>query len=135
MDESRGVVLFGDVVALAARPASRDRLAGHALSSALDDIYGSQRLAAFEFTQGDEIQGLLAPGCRSVPGGPARRRSGRTRGAARHPGCAGWPCWAPWTPVGDRPPTGPGDAFLRARALLEQARDDRDGLLCRTGDP
>ena len=28
-----------------------------------------------------------------------------------------------------------GEAFLRARALLDQARADRDGLLCQTGDP
>ena len=27
-----------------------------------------------------------------------------------------------------------GEAFLRARAILGQARDDRDGLLCQTGD-
>ena len=27
-----------------------------------------------------------------------------------------------------------GEAFLRARALLDQARADRDGLLCQTGD-
>src|SRR5918992_439519 len=56
-----GVVLFGDVVR------SRDRAIAatdwlESLRTRLDELYGEQRLAPFEFTQGDEIQGLIEPG-------------------------------------------------------------------------
>src|SRR5918992_2448736 len=60
MTRTQGVVLFGDVVR------SRDRAAAatewlESLRARLDDLYGRQRLAPFEFTQGDEIQGLIDP--------------------------------------------------------------------------
>src|SRR5919108_313078 len=54
-----GIVLFGDVVASRALPRATTWL--RALRSQLDDAYGTARLAPFEFTQGDELQGLLVP--------------------------------------------------------------------------
>ena len=88
------MVLFGDVVH---SRRCRRRLPPPGLSSCrlgLDDRYRDERLAEFEFTQGDEIQGLLAPRpTRSPPcctprsnATPARRRAadalGRSRPAA-----------------------------------------------------
>ncbi|MCY7417322.1 MAG: hypothetical protein LH650_02285 [Chloroflexi bacterium] len=128
-----GVVLFGDVVR------SRDDadLAARwldGLSASLDAAYGSQRLADFEFTQGDEIQGLLAPGA-----DPMRAILLSTL----HPHGAGsavprmrWVMALGRVEPGQGPATHrSGDAFVAARALLGRARDDRDGLLCQTGDP
>src|SRR6476661_10542453 len=55
-----GVVLFGDVVnSRTSAQASAAWL--ESLCDRLDRDYGEQRLAQFEFTQGDEIQGLLDP--------------------------------------------------------------------------
>ena len=54
-----GIVLFGDVVASRGVPRSADWL--RSLREELDAAYGDERLAPFEFTQGDELQGLLAP--------------------------------------------------------------------------
>jgi len=59
MTENAGLVLFGDVVG-----SRRDSVGSTAwlrdLVSELDEAYGEQRLAPFEFTQGDELQGLLS---------------------------------------------------------------------------
>ena len=55
-----GLVMFGDVVG-----SRRDSAGSTAwlreLVAELDAAYGSTRLAPFGFTQGDELQGLLAP--------------------------------------------------------------------------
>ena len=55
-----GTVLFGDVVG-----SRRDSVGSTAwlreLVAELDSAYGTARLAPFGFTQGDELQGLLAP--------------------------------------------------------------------------
>jgi DNA-binding CsgD family transcriptional regulator len=56
-----GVVLFGDVVA-SRRAAGAATAWLRTLSADLMSAYrDTERLAPFEFTQGDEIQGLLAP--------------------------------------------------------------------------
>ncbi len=128
-----GVVLFGDVVASRDGPRIATRWLGM-LCRDLDSLYGSQRMGPFEFTQGDEIQGLLhgdADPFQAVLTSTLRPREGA--------GAAPRMRWV--VAFGDVDPgRGPathrtGDAFLRARSLMEQARDDRDGLRCRTGDP
>jgi hypothetical protein len=60
VQESDGLVLFGDVVA-----SRRDSVGSTAwlreLVGKLDEAYAGSRLAPFGFTQGDELQGLLVP--------------------------------------------------------------------------
>jgi hypothetical protein len=131
--DTQAVVLFGDVVR------SRDAAdrAAHWLGSlggSLDASYSDERLASFEFTQGDEIQGLLAP-----TADPFRAVLLSTLHPHQGPDDAPRMRWVMVLgSVG--PGQGPathrtGDAFVHARELLRQARDDRDGLLCQTGDP
>jgi hypothetical protein len=122
------IVLFGDVIR-----SRRDSTGSTAwLRTLVDELDGAyppaDRLAAFEFTQGDELQGLLAPGADPVA---AVIRAGLH--PDRRP--------MRWVAVaGDVDPgTGPatqrtGPAFLRARELLGEAAARRDRLLLETGD-
>jgi hypothetical protein len=133
LDQTWGVVLFGDVVR------SRDRAGAstqwlEGLCARLDGVYGDQRLASFEFTQGDEIQGLLAP--EADPFVAVLEASLRS-----HDGPSGVPRmrWALAAGPVD-PGRGPatrrtGPAFRLARQTLEDVRRLKEGLLCRTGDP
>jgi predicted XRE-type DNA-binding protein len=132
MDASTGIVVFGDVIGSRNGPAVATGWLG-TLRRRLDSIYGKRRLAPFEFTQGDEIQGLLHPAA-----DPLLAILEST--LLPHDGHDAAP-WMRWVAVFGAvdPGRGPathrtGDAFLRARALLQQARDDHDGLLCQTGD-
>src|SRR5438270_7747752 len=59
MTDRSGLVLFGDV-ADSRVDAARATAWLRTLSRDLDRHYGRDRLAPFGFTQGDEIQGLLA---------------------------------------------------------------------------
>jgi DNA-binding CsgD family transcriptional regulator len=129
---SVGICIFGDVVG------SRDRasastawlewLRDHLETTILD------RLASFEFTQGDEIQGLLA--IDSDPLTPVLDAILRPHG-----GPGGIPRMRWVIAAGSIDPgTGPatrrtGPAFLTARRLLNEAHSDGDGLRCATGDP
>ena len=88
-----------------------------------------EAIAPFAFTQGDELQGLLAPGRRSAARG-ADRRAGRgtpadalgRRGRARsRPGRVGRP-------------SGRARRSTPARALIEATARTRDGLAMRSGD-
>lgn len=128
----RGIVLFGDVVrsrdGTAASTAWLERLCG-----LLDETYGTRRLAPFEFTQGDEIQGLL-----SVDADPFDAVLRGTLWA--HEGADAVPRMR-WVAVCGEidPGRGPatrrtGAAFVRARSALDAARRQRDGLICRTSD-
>jgi predicted DNA-binding protein (UPF0251 family) len=127
------IVVFGDVVGsrqgAAAATAWLERLC-----ALLDRTYGDQRLAPFDFTQGDELQGLLdlsADPFVAVLEGNLRPRKGR--------GAAPSMRWV--TVCGEVDPgRGPstrrtGPAFVIARETIEEAGRSRDGLLCRTGDP
>jgi hypothetical protein len=120
-------VLFGDVV-----DSRRDTGASEYLRSVRDELdaaYGTERLAPTGFTQGDEIQLLLAPGTdpfRAVVRAALHEETRELRWAV----VAG--------PV--EPGTGPaternGPAFHAARDLLERAKTRREGLLAVTGDP
>ena len=121
------IVLFGDVV-----DSRRDADAAvflRALRDDLDAAYAAERLAPAGFTQGDEIQLLLAPGA-----DPFR---GVVR-AALHPDARELR-WAVVAGDVDRG-TGPaternGAAFRAARELLERARARREGMATITADP
>lgn len=125
-------MLFGDVVS--SRDGSTAATAWlERLCATLDRAYGPKRLAPFEFTQGDELQGLLQPDAdpfqaileailqpHEGPGAAPRMR---------------WVAVAGGVDAGHGPATRrTGSAFIRARATLEDARRQRDGLLCWTGD-
>jgi hypothetical protein len=121
-------VVFGDVIG------SRRYRGGAAgwldtLAEALDGRYGEQRLAPFDFTQGDELQGLLRPDAdpfeavlvASLSAGAPKMR---------------WVIVAGDVEPGEGHATRrSGPAFITARATIGQARQQRDGLLVITGDP
>ena len=123
-----GVVLFGDVTdsrADSARAATWLRT----LSHELDRHYGEARLAPFGFTQGDEIQGLLAT--IADPTAAVIR-------AALHPGAMPmrWVIAAGRIEQGSGPATQrTGAAFLAARELVNVAKKRRLGLVVRSGHP
>ena len=125
-------MLFGDVV----RSRQRRRAATAWLESLcrlLDELYSGQRVAAFEFTQGDEIQGLLRPDADPF-------RAVLEASLRPHAGEGGVPVMRWAIAYGNVDPgRGPatrrsGDAFLAARDLIELADHQGDALLCRTGD-
>lgn len=121
-----GIVLFGDVVASRATRRAGDWL--RALRDELDDVYRGERVAGFEFTQGDELQGLLLPS--ADPLEAVVRASLR---ADRLP--MRWVVVAGRVEQGSGPATQrSGPAFLAARELASAARRQRDHLLMRTGD-
>ena len=81
------------------------------------------------FTQGDELQGLLAPG--ADPFTAVLR-------AALHPDARElrWAFVAGDVEPGPGPPpSGPGRRFFVARESIGRARAHRDGLVAVTGDP
>ncbi len=135
MEQSRGVVLFGDVVGSRTGPiASTGWLSG--LRRSLDATYQHQRLAPFEFTQGDEIQGLLQPDADPLLAILHSMLQPHT-GELAVPRMR-WVVVLGSIDPGRGPATHrTGEAFLRARALLDQARADRTACSARrvTGMP
>jgi hypothetical protein len=134
-DRPFGVVLFGDVVR------SRDQADAatrwlETLCRRLDAAYGDRRLASFEFTQGDEIQGLLTADADPLL---AILESTLRPHDPRDPRAVPRMRWAIAAGPVD-PGRGPatrrtGPAFVVARETLEEVRRLREGLLARTGDP
>ena len=123
------IVLFGDVIrSRRDAPASTAWL--RSLTAELEEEFGPEsRLAPFEFTQGDELQGLLAPS--ADPLTAVVRASLHTGRSSMR-----------WVVVAGEvdPGTGPatqrtGPAFLRARERLAEAAPRRDNLLMSSGDP
>jgi DNA-binding CsgD family transcriptional regulator len=128
MPDRRGIVLFGDVADSRVESARASAWL-RTLSLELDREYGPQRIAPFGFTQGDELQGVLA-----TDADPTRA----VLRAALHPHAMSmrWVIVAGPVDAGRGPATQrTGRAFIEARTLLEQARRRRDGLLVRSGDP
>jgi DNA-binding NarL/FixJ family response regulator len=123
------IVLFGDVIR-SRRDATGSTTWLRTLALELEAAYPADaRLADFEFTQGDEIQGLLRPGT-----DPLEAILRAWLHPERRP--------MRWVVVaGDVDPgTGPatqrtGAAFLLARERLVEATARRDRLLMSTGDP
>jgi DNA-binding CsgD family transcriptional regulator len=123
-----GIVLFGDV-ATSRRAAARSSRWLRTLAGELDSQYGSERLARFGFTQGDELQGLLGP--EADPFAAILR-------AALHPDALRmrWAVAAGMVDPGSGPATQrTGAGFLAAREAINRARTQRDGLIVVTGDP
>ena len=132
MTSSLGICIFGDVVGSRVRPTAatawlerlRDRL----------ERTCPQRLAAFEFTQGDEIQGLLPIDADVLTPvldamlQPHHRPDGAPQ--------MRWVIAAGRIDPGEGPATKrTGEAFLAARALINDAHREGDGLRCATTDP
>ncbi len=122
------LVLLADVV-----DSRRDGPASSAwlrrLVSDLDTLYGDACLAPFGFTQGDELQGLLAPDAdpiRAVLDASLRDPV---------PPRMRWVIAAGAVEPGEGPATQrTGPAFIEARRLIDVARRGRHGLLARTGN-
>jgi hypothetical protein len=122
-----GIVLFGDVVGSRASWRAADWL--RSLRDELDEVYRAERVAGFEFTQGDEIQGLLLPS--ADPLEAVCRASLR---ADRMP--MRWVIVAGAVEQGSGPATQrSGPAFLAARELVRTAKRRRDSLVVQTGEP
>jgi hypothetical protein len=122
-----GTVLFGDVVDSRRDPGSTAWL--RALRADLDGAYArDERLAAFGFTQGDEIQGLLAPGAdpfRAILHAALQPEARTLR----------WAIVAGVIEPGSGPATErTGIAFHAARDVLARVKATRSGLLAITGD-
>ena len=123
-----GIVLFGDVVESRDDPQTSSAWL-RTLSRDLEERYPpAARLAGFGFTQGDELQALVAPSADpflAVLVGTLHERALPMR-------------WA--VAVGEvAPGSGPatersGPAFLSARETLIEAKTRRDRLLVRTGE-
>jgi DNA-binding NarL/FixJ family response regulator len=122
------IVLFGDVIR-SRRDSSGSTEWLRTLVADLEAAYSpAERLADFEFTQGDEIQGLLALSANPLV---AVLRAGL------HPErrIMRWVVVAGEVDPGRGPATQrTGAAFLRARDLLAEAAARRDGLILSTGD-
>jgi hypothetical protein len=123
-----GIVVFGDVVrSRRDAPASTAWL--RALAAELGEAYPpADRLADFEFTQGDELQGLLAPGVDPL---------GIVLRAGLHPDALQmrWVVVAGEVDPGRGPATQrTGPAFLRARERMAEAGAQRVGLVVDSGD-
>lgn len=123
------IVLFGDVIR-SRRDSSGSTAWLRTLVEELETAYPrAHRLADFEFTQGDEIQGLLA-----TPANPVIAVVRAGLHADRRP--MRWVVVAGDVDPGRGPATQrTGAAFLRARERLAEAATRRDGLLLSTGDP
>ena len=125
----RAIVLFGDVVGSRRDPEGSSNWL-RALCGALEQAYPpADRLAGFGFTQGDELQGLIAATAdpfRAVLVGALHEEARPMR-------------WS--IALGEVVPgTGPateraGEAFLRARDGLVNAKLHREGLVVSTGEP
>jgi DNA-directed RNA polymerase specialized sigma24 family protein len=125
--EGWGIVLFGDVVD-SRRDAAETGDWLRAVCTDLDARYGQERLAAFAFTQGDELQGLLrldADPFLAVLATGLRSDRRRMR----------WAIAVGEVARGSGPATErSGPAFIAARERLASAKAARDGLAVVTGD-
>jgi hypothetical protein len=123
------LVLFGDVIRSRREPGAATEWL-RILTTDLNDAYpAGERLAPFEFTQGDEIQGLL---------GPAADPLRSVLRATLHPAAAKmrWVVVAGEVDPGHGPATQrSGPAFIAARDRLSMAVARRELLAVVSGDP
>lgn len=123
-----GIVVFGDV-ADSRRDSPRASARLRHLCSELDDVFGAERLARFGFTQGDELQGLLAPTANPFQ---AVLRAALAEEALR----MRWAIAYGSIDRGRGPATQrTGAAFLAARQAIAEARRQRTGISVHSGDP
>ncbi len=128
MEAQTGIVVFGDVVASRRDPAGSTAWL-RALVAELDAAYAGARLAPFDFTQGDELQGLLRPAADPLLA---------VLRAALHPQARPmrWAVVIGVVEGGSGPATQrAGPAFLAARQALGRARLQRVGFVAETGEP
>ena len=126
MEELPALVLLGDVIG-----SRKDRAGSTAwlrvLVAELDDAYGDRRLAPFDFTQGDELQGLLV-----AEADPLVAVLHAALGQAARP--IRWVCVRGAVDAGEGPATQrTGQAFLAAREAIAAARHGQERLVVRTG--
>lgn len=124
----RGIVIFGDIVG-SRREAGAATAFLRAVAAEVDEIYPPPvRLARTAFTQGDELQALLRP-----HGDPFEAVVHAALRSDARP--IRWAIVAGSVDPGSGPATErTGEAFVRARALLERAKATRDALAVETGD-
>lgn len=126
------MVLFADVVK-SSKAAAVATAWLEQLCAALDAAYGDARLAPFDFTQGDELQGLLS--LDADPFLAVLRGTLQAHGEAAGVPRMRWVVICGEIDEGHGPATRrTGPAFVEARSVLEEAKRQRDGLLCRTLD-
>ena len=128
MNSAPAIVVFGDVIHSRTDPAGSSAWLS-ALCAGLQTAFEPQVLAEFGFTQGDELQGLLRPA--ADPLGVVLR-------AALAPDARPMR-WAIALGVVE-PGRGPatqrtGEAFIAARAALDETRRRRTSLQIVTGNP
>jgi predicted DNA-binding protein (UPF0251 family) len=123
-----GTVVFGDVVGSRRDAGSTEFL--RRLREELEGAYAREaRLAPFGFTQGDELQGLLAPGVDPFPIVVRAALRPDTRPMR-------WAVVAGMVDAGTGPATErTGPAFLATRELIGRTKRQRSGLLAVSGDP
>lgn len=124
-----GIVLFGDVVGSRHRPDTTAWL--EQLTERLGHLYRDSMLAGFDFTQGDELQGLLR-----LDADPFQAvLSGMLTAGDDVPEMR-WVVVAGAIDPGSGPATRRnGPAFLAAREVMAEAKHRRDRLIVRTGEP
>ncbi len=128
MNTGRGIVLFGDVVDSRRDPTAASEWLRD-LAGGLDGLYGSDRLAPFGFTQGDELQGLLVETADPLT-------AVLVAGLAELARPMRWVAVAGEVAEGQGPATErSGPAFIGAREAIDRVRRQRDRLLLVTGDP
>lgn len=122
------IVAFADVVGSRRdAPGAADAL--RRVVRELDEAFAGDRLAPFGFTQGDELQGLLRPEADPLAVFSRVELGDHAVGPMRWAFCAGS------VDAGEGPATQrTGEAFVRARDLVDEARRRRERLLLVTGD-
>lgn len=132
MQSTLGICIIGDVVGSRASAVAATAW----LELLRDHLERSHpgRLAAFEFTQGDEIQGLLP--IDADPVGLVLDAMLRPHAPPHGVPRMRWAIAAGAVDPGDGPATRrTGPAFLVARRLITHAHQEGAGLLCASGDP
>ena len=125
--DERAIVIIGDIVRSRRGPAAAGAWLRR-LTQDLDAAYGPEAIAPFAFTQGDELQGLLAPDAdplRAVLIAALDDERQQMR----------WVVAAGTIAPGEgRATERTGEAFYAGRALIEATARTRDGLAMRSGD-
>lgn len=124
-----GIVVFGDVIDSRREPARATAFL-RALRTELEGTVPREaRLAAVGFTQGDELQLLLAP--EGDPFEAVLRAGLRPDAMTMRWAIAAGPIDPGRGPATERT----GEAYLAARAALDRAKLRREPLVASTGDP
>jgi predicted DNA-binding protein YlxM (UPF0122 family) len=132
MTDQAGLVLLGNVIG-----SSRESVGATVwlrdLVAQLDEAYATRRLAPFGFTQGDELQGLLAPDADPIEA-VLLAALGSEQRDMRWVAVRGYVDIDPG--AGNAPATErTGPAFVAARQTMAAARAARDRLVIVTGQP